>query len=86
MQPSRLICYTHRVNLSNAKSLLDDLERHPRRIELFTADLEAFILWTMDAVFELAKRGDNDSRKMRLVGFEYRARLLLERLKKTGLN
>ena len=38
------------------------------------------------AVYELARRGDDDDRKMRLVGLEYRARLLLDRLKKTGLN
>ena len=67
------------MNLSDAKSLIADLERHPHRIQLFDSDLEAFILWSMDAVFELAKRGDDDDHKMRLVGLEYRARLLLER-------
>ena len=86
MQPPGAIRYTRPVNLSDAKSLLDDLERKPGRIELFTADLEAFILRTMDTVYKLAKRGDNDERKMRMVGLEYRARLLLERLKKTGLH
>ena len=74
------------MDRSTAKVLISGLERHPRRIELFAADLEAFILRTMDAVFELAKSGDDDERKMRMVGLEYRARLLLERLKKTGLN
>ena len=74
------------MDIPAAKSLISNLKRHPRRIELFTADLEAFILWTMDVVYELAKRGDDDARKMRMVGLEYRARLLLERMKKTGLN
>lgn len=53
------------MNLSTAHALM--------------AYLEAFILRTMDAVYELAKRGDDDVRKMRMVGLEFRARLLLER-------
>ncbi len=73
------IRYTRPVDLSDAKSLIADLTRHARRIKLFTADLEAFILSTMDAVYKLAKRGDDDERKMPLVGLEYRARLPLER-------
>ena len=44
------------MNLSDAMSLIADLERHPRRIEPFTADLEAFMLRTMDDVNELANR------------------------------
>ncbi len=86
MQPPGVIRYTQPVNLPAAQAVIADLERHPRRIELFSAEFEAFILWTMDAVYKLAKRGDDDERKMRMVGFEYRARLLLERMKKTGLN
>ena len=66
-------------------SLLDDLERNPDRIGLFAAELEAITRWSLDAVFELAKRGDDDEREMRLVGLEYRARLSLGRLKKTEL-
>lgn len=86
MQSLGTIRYTRPVNLSDAKSLIADLTRHARRIELFPADLEAFIPSTMDAVYKLAKRGDDDERKMRTVGLEYRARLPLERLKKTGLS
>ena len=58
------------MDIPAAKSLIADLERNPRRIELFDSDLEAFILWTMDAVYKLAKSGVDDDRKMRLVGLE----------------
>ncbi len=54
LQPPGTIRYAHPVNFSTAKALVADLERHPRRIELFTTDFEAFILRTMDAVYELA--------------------------------
>ena len=40
----------------------------------------------MDEIFALAKSGENNDRKMELVGIEYRARLLLERFKKLAVN
>ncbi|MHC4696729.1 MAG: hypothetical protein ACYTFA_08310 [Planctomycetota bacterium] len=40
----------------------------------------------MDEVYRLAKSGENDNRKMKFVGLEYRARLLLDRWKKQAQN
>lgn len=52
MQPPGATCYTQPVNLSSAKALIVDLESNPRRVELFAADLEAFIAWSRDAIHE----------------------------------
>ena len=74
------------MEIARTQELLRDLERAPERVQLYRSDLERCIAWCMDAIYEVAKRGDDDDRKMQMVGLEYRARLLLERLKKTGLN
>ena len=82
MPPLSPIRYTQPVSLSDAKSLIADLERHPRRIELFSADLEAAIRWLMDTTFE-----SNDAdEKARLAFTEMRARLVWERYRKVNAN
>ena len=48
--------------------------------------MEQFIAWCMDEIFELAKSGEDDEGKMKLVALEYRARLVLERFRKRDAN
>ena len=40
----------------------------------------------MDEIHRLAKSGEDDERKMKLVALEYRARLVLERFRKRDAN
>ncbi len=48
--------------------------------------LESVIAWCMDEIHRLARSGEDDERKMKLVALEYRARLVLERLRKRDAN
>ena len=74
------------MNLANAKTLLDSLEDSPESVQLHFAELERLIASCMDEVYELAKSGADNDRKMELVDIELRARLLLERYKKLTVN
>ncbi len=40
----------------------------------------------MDEVYRVAKTGEDDERKMKLVALEYRAQLVLERFRKRDAN
>jgi hypothetical protein len=71
---------------ADCRSLLADLERTPRRVQLHHAELETMTAWCMDEIYRLAKSAKHKERKMELVGLEYRARLLLERWKKRDQN
>ena len=74
------------MNLTDAKTLLDALEESPQHVQLHHGELESLIAECMDEVYELAKSGADNDRKMQLVGIELRARLLLERYKKLTVN
>ena len=74
------------MNLTDAKSLLDVLEESPQHVQLHHGELERLIASCMDEVYALAKSGNDNDRKMQLVGIEYRARLVLERFKKLTVN
>ena len=74
------------MNLTTTKTLLDSLEESPQQVQLHYRELERLIASCMDEVFALAKSGEDNDRKMELVGIEYRARLLLERYKKLAVN
>ena len=67
--------------------------RVPRRREYFGCAVPAYFMhvesaikWLMDEIFALAKSGEDDDEKMRLVAMEYRARLVLERYRKLNAN
>ena len=74
------------MNLATTKSLLATLEQSPESVQLHHGELERLIASCMDEVYALAKSGDDNDRKMQLVGIELRARLLLERYKKLSVN
>ena len=74
------------MNLANANTLLDALEDSPESIQLHHGELERLIRTCMDTIYELSVSGENNERKMQLVGIEYRARLLMERFKKLAMN
>ena len=66
------------MDLARSEALVGQLEKSPEQVQLFHGDLEKLISWTMEAIYQLSKRGDDDKRKMKLVALEYRARLVLE--------
>ena len=66
--------------------LLTALEANPKDVQLYHLELEVMIQECMGRVLELAKEGNRDDEKMKLVALEYRARLLLERWKKESRN
>ena len=74
------------MNLTRSQHLIETLEADPGKLPAFYIDLERFIAWCMDEIFRLAKGGDDDERKMKLVALEYRARLVLERFRKRDAN
>ncbi len=74
------------MDLIRAQRLIETLEADPAKLPAFYIDLEQFIAWCMDEIFRLAKSGEDDERKMRLVALEYRARLVLERFRKRDAN
>ena len=69
----------------NSLSLLNQIPEIVR-IQLHHGELERLIASCMDEVYALAKSGDDNDRKMQLVGIELRARVLLERYKKLTVN
>ena len=74
------------MDFSQSKALLDDLQRSLARVQLHHGELVSMISWCMDEIYGLAKSGEDNDRKMELVALEHRARLLLDRWKKQGLN
>lgn len=78
--------YNSPVDIARCKTLLSDLEQSPRRVQLHHGELSAMISDCMDEVFELSKSVEDNTRKMQLVGVEYRARLLLDRWKQRSRN
>lgn len=65
-------------------ALITYLERSPRTLKLYFTELQRLIAECMDEVYELAKTGADNDRKMLLVNLEYRSRLLLKRWRKLG--
>ena len=54
------------MDLGHMDSLLSDLEHHPQQVQLHHAELESAIAWLMDEVYQVAKSGKNEKRKMQL--------------------
>ena len=74
------------MDLARSQRLIETLEADPAKLPVFYIDLERFVSWCMDEIFRLAKSGEDDERKMKLVALEYRARLVLERFRKRDAN
>ena len=74
------------MDVTHAETLLADLEGHPDRVQLHHGGFEQLIQECMGEVYELAKTGDDDACKMRLVAIEHRARLVSERWRKLSMN
>ncbi len=74
------------VDPARCKVLVDTLERDPSAVPAYFMYLESAIKWLMDEIFALAKSGEDDDEKMKLVALEYRARLVLERYRKMNSN
>ena len=74
------------MDLTRFQELITDLESHPDRVQLHHLELEKFITWSMDEVYRLSKSGENNNIKMQITALEYRARLLIERCRKAGVN
>ncbi len=60
-------------------AVLSELNRVPGPTHIDLETLEKFIARCMNEVFALSRNGTDDARKMRLVGLEYRARILRDR-------
>ncbi len=71
---------------ARSQRLIETLEADPVKVTAYYIELEQFIAWCMDDVYRLAKSGEDDERKMKLVALEYRARLVLERFRKRDAN
>ncbi len=74
------------MDLSRAQHLIETLEADPGKLPAYYLHLENVIAWCMDEIFRLAKSGEDDERKMKLVALECRARLVLERFRKRDAN
>ena len=74
------------MDITRSHHLIETLEADLAKLPAFYIDLERFIAWCMDEIFRLAKSGEDDERKMKLVALEYRARLVLERFRKRDAN
>ena len=72
--------------LTRTKSPITDLNSSPEWGATSYPELEKSIAWSMDEVYKLAQTSKDDNLKMRIVALEYRARLLLERWKRVGVN
>ena len=67
-------------------AVLSELNRVPAPTHFDLEALETFIARCMKEVFALSRTGTDDARKMKLVGLEYRARILRDRWKRIGAN
>ncbi len=74
------------MDITRSQHLIEMLEADLVKVPAFYLHLESVITWCMDEIFRLAKSGEDDERKMKLVALEYRARLVLERFRKRGAN
>ncbi len=72
--------------LTRSLHLIETLEADPTKLPAFYFHLESVIAWCMDEIFRLAKSGEDDEGKMKLVALEYRARLVLERFRTRDAN
>ena len=66
--------------------LFETLEADPAKLPAYYLHLENVIAWCMDEIHRLAKSGEDDEPKMKLVALEYRARLVWERFRKRDAN
>lgn len=66
--------------------LLTDLEQSPTAVQLHHADLESVIGWCKDEIYEPAKTGEDQQRKMEGVAVENGPRRLVDRWKKRVRN
>ena len=73
------------IDLAQAREFVTELERDPKRVQLYHGELESLIAQCMNEVHEFAKQGETE-RKMKLVAVEYRARLVLQRWKRQSTN
>jgi len=74
------------MHVESAEQLLSRLSNDSNMVQLHYRELESLIAWCMDEVYRLAKSGEDDDLKMRLVALEYKARLLIERFRKAAVN
>ncbi len=74
------------MDLTRSQRLIETLEADPGKLPAFYIDLEQLVAWCMDEIHRLAKSGEDDEPKMKLVALEYRARLVLERFRKRDAN
>ncbi len=72
--------------LARSQRLIETLEAGLAKVPACYLHLENVISWCTDEIFRLAKSGEDDERKMKLVALEYRARLVLERFRKRDAN
>ncbi len=70
------------MDLNRCQRLVAELEHDPGQVPAFYGELESAIRWLMDTTFE----SEDPSEKTRLAATEMRARLVLERFKKLGIN
>ncbi len=74
------------MDLTRSQHLIETLEADPVKVRAYYLHLENVIAWCMDEIHRLAKSGEDEKHKMRLVALGYRARLVLERFRKRDAN
>jgi hypothetical protein len=60
--------YPDHMNLNGARTLLSVLERHPEHVQLHHVELDQTIKQLTEEIHRLARTGEDNKRKMRLVG------------------
>ena len=70
------------MDIARCQQLVGDLEADLSRVPAYHTELEATIRWLMDVTFT----STDPKEKARLAATELRARLVLERFRKAGVN
>ena len=70
------------MDLTGSQRMIETPEADRAKLPAFYIDLEQVVAQCMDEIFRLAKSGEDDERKMKLVALEHRARLVLKRFRK----
>ncbi len=74
------------MSVARSEHLIESLEADLVKVPAYYLHLENVIAWCKGEIFRLAKSGEDDERKMKLVALEHRARLVLERFRKQDAN
>ncbi len=72
--------------ITDARSLIDTLERDPAKLRAYYGDIERLIARCMDELYLLALKKGCRTRRAALADIEYRARVVLKRCRGRVVN